>query len=125
MRIEHVALWARDIDRVKDFYERHFGAEAGPKYLNDRRKFSSYFLTFEGGARMEIMNLPVIGEGCGAATGYAHVAFNVGSREKVDSVTESLRDAGVSVVSEPRETGDGYYESVVLDPEGNLVEIVG
>ena len=126
MRIEHAALWARDLERLKDFYATYFEGYTGDRYLNSKTGFSSYFISFDGGARLEIMNKPGIGTAdasLGQEAGYAHLAFSVGSREKVDQLTETLRGNGFRVVSEPRITGDGYYESCILDPEGNRVEI--
>lgn len=123
--IEHVALWTKDLERMKAFYSQFFGAEAGQKYINEKRGFESYFLTFQSGARLEIMALPSLRSRTndGPRAGYAHIAIAVGSREEVDSLTSRLSSHGYSVVSGPRQTGDGYYESVVLDPDGNEVEI--
>ena len=117
MRIEHVALWTDDLERSRAFYERHLEAQAGKRYENAGRGFSSYFLEFGGGARLELMQM------AGATGSFAHVALALGSEEAVDETTERLRAAGVVVASEPRRTGDGYYESVVLDPDGNRVEL--
>jgi lactoylglutathione lyase len=61
MRIEHIALWTRDVDRLRAFYERYFGATAGARYENQRKQFQSYFLCFEDGARLELMHSPRIG----------------------------------------------------------------
>lgn len=126
MRIEHVALWVSDLERVRAFYETHFGAAASPKYTNAAKGFESYFLTFpSGGPRLELMrwaDLPPRPLGV-ELTGWAHVAFSVGSVEQVDALTERLRAGGFEVIDVPRRTGDGYYESVVHDPEGNRVEV--
>ncbi len=126
MRIEHVALWTLQLEALKTFYVTYFGGEAGEKYRNPRTGFESTFVRFDSGARLEIMTMPDVEVSPGSAAntvGVAHVAFSVGSREAVDALTERLRAAGVPVVGEPRQTGDGYYESVVLDPDGNRVEI--
>ncbi len=127
MRIEHVAIWTRNLTSLRDFYCHWFQGEAGPKYVNEARGFESYFLTFPSGARLEVMRRsegvekgPVEAE---HLTGYAHIAFSVGSEIKVDALTDQLREAGHAIVDGPRRTGDGYYESVVLDPDGNRVEI--
>jgi lactoylglutathione lyase len=117
-RIEHVALWTDDLERSRAWYERWLGGRAGELYVNETRGFSSYFVEFDGGARLELMRMP--GQDLGLR---AHVAFALGSRERVDSLTEELRAAGVAVLDEPRTTGDGYYESVVADPDGNRVEL--
>lgn len=124
MRIEHAAVWALDLERLRAFYERYFAARAGDRYENPAKGFSSYFLRFDSGARLELMHragLAAAAEPPGA--GWAHLAFAVGSEPEVDALTERLRADGFRVVDGPRRTGDGYYESVVLDPEGNRVEI--
>lgn len=125
MRIEHVAIWTNDLDALVAFYVRFLGATAGPLYRSARRPFESRFLSFEGGARLEVMRLPALGPAGGRdpRVGLAHVAFSLGGRERVDRLTAELRAAGHEVVSAPRTTGDGYYESVVRDPDGNEVEL--
>jgi len=127
MKIEHVAIWARDLEKLTDFYVQYFNGTAGPKYINCSKSFASYFISFESGARLELMQMPTILQSSDDMAhqyfGIIHVAFSVGSKEKVDTLTEVLRGAGVTVVSEPRYTGDGYYESCILDPEGNRIEI--
>lgn len=127
VKLEHVALWAKDLEVMKNFYEKFLGGTAGPKYMNPKKKFESYFINFEAGARLEIMKRPDVLFAKGTAgqeyIGYTHISFSVGSREEVNTLTEELRNSGFSVVGEPRITGDGYYESAVLDPEGNTVEI--
>jgi lactoylglutathione lyase len=125
MRIEHVALWTRDLEGLRAFYERYFGATAGARYYNPKKQFQSYFLSFEGGARIELMHSPQIEEPgkAGARLGYAHLAIALGSQEAVDALTARLRADGYPVLDGPRRTGDGYYESVVLDPEGNRIEL--
>lgn len=127
MQIEHAAIWTRDLERLRSFYETVFGAQAGAEYRNPATGFHSRFLTFDGGARLEIMSAPdVLPPAAGAAarlSGYAHLAFALGSREAVDRMAAGLRAAGVPVLDGPRTTGDGYYEAVFLDPDGNRVEI--
>ena len=123
MRIEHVAIWTQDLQAMKDFYCTWFQAEAGPKYANEIKGFESYFLTFPSGARLELMRSAVEKEQRASSSGCAHIAFSVGSEVRVDSLTDQLRGNGYTVVDGPRRTGDGYYESVVLDPDGNKVEI--
>jgi lactoylglutathione lyase len=126
MRIEHVALWTSDLDRLRRFYETYFGARAGARYENPAKRFQSYFLTFDTGARLEIMQRPDVTAGAQTgqpALGWAHVAFALDSEQEVDRLTELLARDGFSVIDGPRRTGDGYYESVVLDPDGNRVEI--
>ena len=125
MKIEHVALWTRDIERSKQFYETYFGGVAGEKYTNPAHQFESYFLQFEDGARLEIMQMPGIIDGVATqqAMGWVHIAFSTGSKANVDALTQQLQQGGYPVADGPRTTGDGYYESVVLDPDGNRVEI--
>ena len=126
MRIEHLAVWTTDLDRSRAFYERYFDARAGEQYRSaTRRGFVSYFLTFPGGgSRLELMTVPKLGDRAQPpATGWAHIALAVGSRGDVEALTARMRGDGVRVVSEPRQTGDGYFESVVEDPDGNQIEI--
>lgn len=125
MKIEHIAMYVEDLEKAKKFFVDYFGAEAGNEYFNSKTQFRSYFLSFENGCRLEIMNKPNVRsvEPSELRTGYTHLAFSAGSREKVDSLTEKLRKDGYSVISEPRTTGDGYYESCIVDVEGNLIEI--
>lgn len=127
MRIEHAAIYVNDIEAEKKFFTRYFGASAGEMYHNKNTGFSSYFLSFDGGARLELMTAPGLQDmdKLPLRTGFAHLAFAVGSRGKVDALTEQLRADGYAVVSGPRVTGDGYYESCVLDAEGNHIEITG
>ncbi|MFN4147805.1 MAG: VOC family protein [Runella sp.] len=127
MKIEHVAIWCMDLEKMRGFYEQYFGAVANQKYSNHHKQFSSYFLTFESGPRLELMHKPLlispnVGESS-SLKGFVHIAMSVGSIEKVNQLTERLRLDGSEIVGEPRWTGDGYYESVVLDPEGNRIEI--
>lgn len=151
MTIAHLALWTRDLEAMKRFYELHFGGVSGRKYVNPLKEFESYFLSFDSGVRLELMRKggeahagPEGGGGspeitgslgapghtgdapCGLSgkhAGFAHIAFSVGSEAEVDLMTERLSRSGVEVISPPRRTGDGYYESVIADPEGNTVEI--
>ncbi|MCX8130990.1 MAG: VOC family protein [Clostridia bacterium] len=125
MNIEHVALWTNDLERSKIFYETYFKGKAGEKYISKRESFESYFITFDSGSRLELMKMPGISDNreTKIVTGYVHIAFSVGSREKVDYLTTVMKQDGYMVVSDPRTTGDGYYESCVLDPDGNRVEI--
>ncbi|MGC1520821.1 MAG: VOC family protein [Steroidobacteraceae bacterium] len=127
MRIEHVAIWTTDLGRCKDFYTAYFGATAGPHYVNPAKGFESCFLSFDGGARLEAMttrslSLAQLAPGA-ERLGLAHLAISVGSERAVDELTTRLRSDGVTVADGPRRTGDGYYESVVIDPDGNRIEI--
>lgn len=125
MKIEHVALYVNDLENAKDFFIKYFGAKANDGYHNPRTDFRSYFLTFDDGARLEIMTKPNMADQKKelSRTGYAHIAFSVGSRERVDSLTSELKADGYEVISGPRTTGDGYYESCVVAVEGNQIEI--
>ena len=125
MRIEHVAAYVSDLEGAKRFFETYFSAHAGKLYHNATAGFMSYFLTFDGGARLEIMQKPGVQpiDNTAAHTGYIHTAFSVGSREKVDELTERLRADGYAIISNPRTTGDGYYDSVVAGFESFLIEI--
>lgn len=127
MRIDHLAIWVRDLEGMRRFYETYFEATANQKYTNVSRQFSSYFLSFATNCRLELMQMPGIAVGLNDAVqqflGLTHIAISVGSESAVDSLTERLRADGYSIIGEPRRTGDGYYESVVLDPEQNRIEI--
>ena len=191
MKIEHVAIWVRDIDKVGEFYRKYFGGVVHPIYRNPAKQFTSRFITFDDGARLEIMHRPDIcvernvgtvtslksdthrsanekmraffrfltsavfhvkqlqteeaaehsftdisevqqvgSEGANTIAkpdtqhlGFTHLSFSVGSKEEVDRLTQQMSSDGISIVGQPRTTGDGYYESVVLDPEGNRIEI--
>lgn len=127
MKIEHFALWTKDLERLRSFYEHYFRAKAGEKYVNPKKQFESYFLSFEGGCRLELMQMPAVPDSTNDVyqqfTGYIHFAVSTGSKEKVDELTHQLKQDGYEILDGPRTTGDGYYESVVLDPDNNRVEI--
>ena len=125
MKIEHIALYVTDLEAARAFFTTYLGAVPDAGYHNPKTDFRSYFLTFDGGARLELMHRPDIADAPDgpAHTGYAHIAFSVGSRARVDALTAALRADGYEVVSGPRVTGDGYYESCIAVVEGNLIEI--
>jgi lactoylglutathione lyase len=127
MKIEHIAIWSKDIERLKDFYSYYFHTQASEKYFNPKKNFQSYFLSFENGCRLELMQMPGIPDSHNDPhvqfMGLIHIAISVGSKGAVDTLTEQLRKDGFEIVGEPRTTGDGYYESVILDPDGNRMEI--
>ena len=127
MRIEHIAIWAKDIEKLKDFYITYFDARSDSKYTNEKNNFSSYFLKFESGARLELMqmtSIPLTKDNAEIQfTGYIHLAISTGSKERVNSLTKELKADGYRILDGPRNTGDGYYESTVLDPEENRIEI--
>jgi lactoylglutathione lyase len=127
MRIDHVAVWARDLESLREFYVAQLGGRSGARYDNPRTGFRSYFVSFDEGARLELMSRRAEGsEGAAGEgrSGWAHVALCLGSREAVDATTARLAARGVTVLGPPRVTGDGYYEAVVEDPEGNRIELV-
>jgi lactoylglutathione lyase len=124
MRIEHVAIWTPDLERLKTFYERYFDATASTRYENPTKQFQSYFLSFSDGARLELMQRPALVAGAvQPAQGYAHLAISVGAEPAVDALAARLCEGGYVLVDGPRRTRDGYYEAVVLDPDGNRIEI--
>lgn len=126
MKIEHIAIYVNDLEETRDFFIKYFDAKSNAGYHNKTTDFRSYFLTFDDGARLEIMTRPnmVDNEKSLQRTGYIHLAFSVGSKEKVDELTARLKADGYNVVSGPRTTGDGYYESCVVGIEGNQIEII-
>ena len=125
MKIEHVAMYVNDLEAARDFFLKYLDGTSNDGYNNKNTDFRSYFISFEDGARLELMTKPEIvnAEKPLSRTGYAHIAFSVGSKEKVDELTEKLRADGYEVVSGPRATGDGYYESCIVAVEGNQIEI--
>ena len=125
MRIEHIAMYVNDLEKVRTFFMRYFGATSNEGYHNPRTDFRSYFLSFDHGARLEIMKKPLMDDtekGLNR-TGYVHIAFSLGSKSAVDELTERLKADGYEVISGPRTTGDGYYESCIVGIEGNQIEI--
>ena len=125
MRIEHIAMYVNELEAARDFFVTYLGGKSNEGYHNRNTDFRSYFISFDDGARLELMTKPemVDQEKPLNRTGYAHIAFSIGSKEKVDTLTAELKDAGYMVVSGPRTTGDGYYESCIVAIEGNQIEI--
>ncbi len=125
MYIEHIAMYVNDLEKARDFFVKYFGAVSNGGYHNPKTVFRSYFLTFDSGARPEIMHKPQMSdeEKHLNRTGYAHLAFSSGSKEAVDELTARLKQDGYEVISGPRTTGDGYYESCIIAIEGNQIEI--
>jgi len=125
MKIEHIAMYVTDLEAAKNFFVTFLGGKSNDGYHNTKTDFRSYFITFDDGARLEIMNKP---EMCDDKkqpnrTGYSHIAFSLGSEEAVDSLTKKLNNAGYEIISRPRTTGDGYYESCIVAIEENLIEL--
>ena len=125
MRIEHIAMYVNNLEAARDFFVTYLGGVSNNGYHNENTGFRSFFITFEDGARLEIMNKPGMEDTAKSPdrTGYAHIAFSVGSKEKVDELTGTFAEAGFKVTSGPRTTGDGYYESCIVAIENNMVEI--
>ncbi len=125
MKIEHVAMYVAKLEQARDFFVKYFGGRSNDGYYNETTGFRSYFISFDDGARLEVMTRPQMeaGQKESTAVGWSHVAFSVGSKERVDALTAQLKEDGYEVASGPRRTGDGYYESCVVGVEGNLVEI--
>ncbi len=128
MKIGHIAIWCNDLEGMKHFYMHYFDASSSEGYYNHSKDFRSYFLSFDGDCTLELMQMPGVPKSKNDPrkqfTGIVHLAIKVGSKMDVDRLTEQLRNDGFQVVGEPRTTGDGYYESEILDPEGNRLEIV-
>ena len=128
MKIEHLAIWVDDLEKMKDFYRDYFNFNNSERYHNPKRGFTSYFLSFKDETtRIELMHMENIDNAVqkrGFSKGFAHFAITVGTKNHVNQLTERLRKDGYTVESEPRTTGDGYYESAIADPEGNYVELL-
>ncbi|BBM67287.1 VOC family protein [Vibrio alfacsensis] len=127
MKIEHIAIWTERLEELKAFYVNYFNAVSNDKYHNPTKQFSSYFLSFESGCRLELMSMDSV-KACEKShamqvTGLAHFAFSLGSEQAVDQLTKTLIEDGYQWVDGPRKTGDGYYESCILDPDGNRIEL--
>ena len=132
MKISHIALYVKDIEKVKEFYKKYFNAIENKKYHNKKTGLETYFLSFEGSeTRLELMTSPDLttrpdrqaSESVDMSLGYIHLAISLGTKEKVDDLTNTLKSDGYTILSSPRITGDGYYESCVLDVENNQIEI--
>ncbi len=127
MTIDHVAIWTYNLEGMKNFYIHYFDASSGPAYYNHSKEFRSFFLTFNGNCKLELMEMPNVPKNKNNPlkqfTGIVHFALNAGSREKVDQTVRQLREDGFKVIGEPRITGNNNYESIVLDPDGNRIEI--
>ena len=128
MKIEHIAIWTRYLEGMRNFYTHYFDAVSGSCYYNHSKEFRSYFLSFGGDCRLELMEMPAVSINKNDYrkhhSGITHFSFRVGTREKVDQITDLLRNDGFEIISPGRMTGDGYYESAIFDPEKNRIEIM-
>ncbi|MCR5196795.1 MAG: VOC family protein [Pseudobutyrivibrio sp.] len=125
MKIEHIAMYVNELEEARDFFVKYLDGHSNDGYHNKNTGFRSFFISFDDGARIEIMNKPEMVDSYKELnrTGYAHIAFSLGSKEKVDDLTAKLKADGYQVVSGPRTTGDGYYESCVVSIEANQIEL--
>ncbi len=126
MKLEHIGIWTKDLEVMKVFYMTHFNMDCNEKYVNVKKGFSSYFLSFESGTRIELMHREDINDPAfkkGQTIGMAHMAISLGSKSAVLKLTNKFREMGLKIIGEPRTTGDGYFESVIEDPEGNWIEL--
>lgn len=126
IKINHLAIWAENLEQMREFYLKYFGAVSNEMYVNPKKGFSSYFLTFEGSdTALELMHRQglLTPPPCNTVFGLAHFAISLGSKGAVDNMTRRLKEDGYAVLSAPRTTGDGFYESAIADPEGNYVEL--
>ena len=127
VKIAHIAIWTKDLEATREFYVRYFNGISNDKYINPTKKFESYFISFESGPTLELMRRESLADGfhdINELLGITHIAFTLGSKEAVISLTETLRTDGIRIVGEPRTSGDGYFESAVLDVEGNRIELL-
>lgn len=127
MRITHIAIWTKDLEGMKAFYKKYFSCTSSKKYINSPKGFESYFLNFNDSCKLELMKMDNIPNNLNNSVnqylGLIHFAISVGSKDNVDKLTKTLRNDGYEIISNPRFTGDGYYESCILDPERNRIEI--
>lgn len=123
MKIDHIAIWTEDIEKMKAFYQKYFKVTSTELYHNPKTKFNSYFLSFESGSKLELTNKKFLPTRVAESIGYCHIAIAVGSKNDVDSLTNQMNADGYPLISGPRTTGDGFYEAVLQDPEGNLIEL--
>ena len=124
MKIHHIAIWTFRLEELREFYIRYFNGTSNEKYINPKKGFESYFIYFDDGAALELMsrtdvqNTPIEEN----KLGITHFALSFQSKEDVLRTTEQLRSDGYTIAGEPRTSGDGYFESVILDPDGNRAD---
>ena len=128
MILEHVAIWTDRLEELKDYYVKYFDGTPNDKYINNKKQFHSYFISFKSGARLEIMAMPNIPDNLNDTVikqhkGIIHLAFGVDTMQEVEEKAKQLNNDGFMILSGPRKTGDGYYEFETLDPDGNRLEV--
>jgi lactoylglutathione lyase len=128
MTLEHVAIWTKNLEQLKNYYCKYFDAACNDKYTNPTNNFESYFLSFKSGARLELMSRPDIPPNRNDTItkqhiGIIHLAFGVSTTEEVAEKAKQLQHDGYRILRGPRKTGDGYYEFETLDPDYNRVEV--
>ena len=128
MTLEHIAIWTKQLEVLKEYYSKYFGGQSNQKYINEKKGFESYFIAFESGARLEIMSKPDIPENLNDTVdaqylGIIHMAFGVNTMKEVENKAKELSQAGFEILNGPRKTGDGYYEFETLDPDNNRLEV--
>lgn len=123
MHIEHVAIWTKDLEKMREFYEKYFNVSSTELYHNKKTGFKSYFVSFYSGSRLELTTKQHLSNRVVESLGYTHMAISVGTKADVDSYVEKFLADGFPLLNGPRTTGDGYYEAVIQDPEGNLIEL--
>ncbi len=123
MKLDHIAIWVEDLEKMKNFYLQFFDCKCSEKYINPAKNFQSYFLTFKDLSKIELMHNPKKNKKANDLLGYAHLAIRLKTKKEIDILTEKIKQNGYKIVSGPRVTGDGYYETSFLDPESNIIEI--
>lgn len=123
MHIEHVAIWTKDLEKMKNFYQKYFEVKSTELYRNPKTQFESYFLSFASGSRLELTSKKFLSDRAVDTLGYCHIAISVGGQNEVDQFAKRFVEDGYPLLNGPRTTGDGYYEAVIQDPEGNLIEL--
>jgi lactoylglutathione lyase len=128
MFIDHVAIWTTQLERLKDFYVKYFNGKSNEKYSNKERHFESYFVTFDSGTRLELMQMsgipPNLNDTIGKQyQGIIHLSFGMENMDMVNEKLNELTKDGFKILKGPRKTGDGYYEFETLDPDNNRIEV--
>lgn len=129
MKLEYIAIWTDNIELLRNYYVSFFDGQSNEMYINPKTQFQSYFISFESGARLEIMSMPNIPDNTNDTInaqhkGIIHIAFSVDTKQEVDAKAALLQANGLEILNGPRVTGDGYYEFVTLDPDKNRLEVI-